>query len=111
VEEGVMGHYLFRSSYTQAGVQGVLNDGAASRIAAVEEAAKSVGGRVETAYWSFGAEDFVLIADLPDNAAAAALSLRVSATGTSAVSTTVLLTAAELDAARGLEVRFRPPGG
>jgi uncharacterized protein with GYD domain len=106
-----MAHYLFRASYTHTGVQGLLKDGAASRVEAIDAAVRSVGGRMETAYWSFGGEDFVMIAELPDNAAAAALSLRVSATGTSEVSTTVLLTAQEIDAARGVGVQFRPPGG
>lgn len=105
-----MPHYLFRARYTQAGIQGVLKEGAASRIKAVGELVASVGGRVETAYWAFGDDDFVMIAELPSNAAAAAAATRVSATGTSGVTTTVLLTAAEVDEARGIGVTFRPPG-
>jgi len=106
-----MPHYLFRARYTQSGIQGVLKEGAESRLKAVGDLVASVGGRMETAYWSFGDDDFVMIAELPGNAAAAAAATRVSATGTSAVSTTVLLTAAEVDEARGIGVTFRPPGG
>ena len=105
-----MAHYLFRAHYSQAGIQGVLKEGAASRIAAVNELAASVGGRVETAYWAFGEDDFVLIAELPNNAAAAAVATRVSASGVGGISTTVLLTAAEVDEARGLGVKYRAPG-
>ena len=105
-----MPHYLFRARYTQSGIQGVLKEGAASRVKAVTELVASVGGRVETTYWAFGEDDFVMIAELPSNAAAAAAATRVSATGTSSVSTTVLLTAAEVDEARGIGVTFRPPG-
>ncbi len=105
-----MAHYLFRAHYTQAGIQGVLKEGAASRIKAVNDLVASVGGRVEVAYWAFGDDDFVMIAELPSNAAAAAAATRVSASGTSGVTTTVLLTADDIDEARGLGVTFRPPG-
>ena len=56
------------------------------------------GGSIEAAYWAFGADDFLMIADLPDNVTAASPAATVGATGTSSVSTTVLLTAAEMDA-------------
>ena len=106
-----MAHFMFRAHYTQSGIQGVLKEGAASRIKAVSELVSSVGGRVECAYWAFGDDDFVMIAEMPSNAAAAAAATRVSASGTSGVTTTVLLTADEIDEARGLGVTFRPPGG
>jgi uncharacterized protein with GYD domain len=105
-----MAHYLFRASYTQAGIQGVLKEGAAGRVKAIEKLAKSVGGKVEVAYWAFGADDFIMIADLPGNAAAAALASRVAASGVAGIATTVLLTAAEVDEARALKVTYRPPG-
>lgn len=105
-----MAHYMFRAHYTQAGIQGVLKEGAASRVKAMAELAGSVGGRVETCYWAFGDDDFILIADLPSNAAAAAVATRVSASGAAGVSTTVLLTAADVDEARGMGVKYRAPG-
>ncbi len=105
-----MAHYLFRAHYTQAGIQGVLKEGAASRLKAVSELVESVGGRVEAAYWAFGDDDFVMIAELPSNAAAAAAATRVSASGAVGISTTVLLTADEIDESRGLGVTYRPPG-
>ena len=51
-----------------------------------------------------------MFGDLPDNAAAAALSTRVSASGAASVSTTVLLTSADVDHAREIQVSYRPPG-
>ena len=105
-----MPHYLFRAHYSQAGIQGVLKEGAASRLKAVGDLVESVGGRVETAYWAFGDDDFIMIAELPSNAAAAAAATRVSASGAGSVTTTVLLTAAEIDEARGIGVTYRPPG-
>ncbi len=105
-----MAHFLFRAHYTQAGIQGVLKEGAASRLKAVEELITSVGGRVECAYWAFGEDDFILIAELSGNAAAAAVATRVTASGIGGISTTVLLTAQDVDDARGMSVKYRPPG-
>lgn len=105
-----MPHFLFRAHYTQAGIQGVLKEGAAGRLKAVSELTASVGGRVEAAYWAFGEDDFIMIAELPSNAAAAAAATRVSASGIGGITTTVLLTAADVDEARGIGVTYRPPG-
>lgn len=105
-----MGHYLFRASYTQSGIQGVLKEGGSGRMPAIEALVSGLGGRIEAAYWALGDDDFIMIAELPDNAAAAAATATVSATGTSRVTTTALLTAAEMDAAAAKHPSFRPPG-
>ena len=54
--------------------------------------------------------DVFAIADLPDNAAAAALALHVSASGGATVRTTVLLTPEEIDAATKKTVQYTAPG-
>ena len=105
-----MPHYMFRASYTQQGIQGVMKEGAASRAAAVSAMAASVGGRIESSYWAFGDDDFVTIGELPDNAAAMAIAATVGASGSARVTTTVLLTAAEVDEALARRVAFRAPG-
>jgi sarcosine oxidase gamma subunit len=60
--------------------------------------------------FAFGGDDFFIIADLPDNAAAAALALTVSASGAVNVRTVVLLTPEEVDAATKLSPSYRAPG-
>ena len=105
-----MPKYLFRSRLSPEGLQGVLKEGATSRLTALRELFTSVGGSLESAYWAFGDDDFIVIAELPDNVAAAAASSRVAATGVGSVSTTVLLTAAEVDEAAGRSVTYRAPG-
>jgi uncharacterized protein with GYD domain len=105
-----MPHYMVRANYTQQGIQGVMKDGAASRVAAVEAMAGSVGGRILAAYWAFGDDDFFAIAELPDNAAAMAIAATVGASGSASVTTTVLLTAAEVDEAFARKAAFRAPG-
>jgi uncharacterized protein with GYD domain len=71
---------------------------------------KGVGGRVESFYFALGSTDAYVIADLPDNATAAALALTVSASGGTTVSTTALLTPDEIDQAADASVKYRPPG-
>lgn len=105
-----MPHYLIRASYTVQGIQGVMKEGAASRVQAVEALAGSVGGKILSAYWAFGDDDFIAIAELPDNQAAMAIAGTVGASGAVRVTTTVLLTAAETDEAIGRTVTYRAPG-
>ncbi len=105
-----MPYYLVRASYTQQGIQGVMKEGAASRVTAVSELVASVGGRVDSAYWAFGDDDFLAIAELPDNAAALAIAATVGASGSVSVKTTVLMTAAEVDEALARRTAYRAPG-
>jgi uncharacterized protein with GYD domain len=65
--------YLLQVNYTLEGVKGVLAKGGSARKTAAQAAAKSAGGKVESFHFALGPTDVFLIADLPDNAAAAAL--------------------------------------
>ena len=105
-----MPKYLFQSNYVGEGVKGLLKEGGSSRRAAVEKAAQSIGGKVEAFYFAFGDVDAYTIVDCPDNATAAALALNVTASGTSVVKTTVLMTPEEVDDAVKKSPSYRPPG-
>jgi len=64
-----------------------------------------------TAYhFAFGSDDFFIIGQLPDNAAAAALALSTSSSGAVHTRTIALLTPEELDAASRLSPTYRAPG-
>ncbi len=105
-----MAKYLFHGTYTQSGIQGVLKDGGSGRRKAVDKLAKSLGGSVESMYWAFGKDDFYVIADVPTHAAAAALAATTGASGAVSISTVVLLTADDMDAAVKLHPNYRAPG-
>ena len=105
-----MPKYLFQSSYTTAGFEGVRSQGGSSRRAATEETLKSLGGALESFYFSFGDHDVHIVVDLPDNEAAAAAALAVGATGALACKTTVLLTPEQVDEAAERSVAYTPPG-
>ena len=105
-----MAHYLVLASYSPEGVKGVLKTGGTARVKAVEQAVAGLGGTMSSFHFAFGSDDAVVLVELPDNVAAAALGLAVSATGLAGVKTTVLLTAAEIDEAAKRNVDYRPPG-
>jgi uncharacterized protein with GYD domain len=107
-----MGKYLVIGSYTAEGAKGLLKEGGTSRRAETERLVKSVGGKLEAYYFGFGEDDFYVIADLPDNVAAAAAPLIAAATGSVRARTIVLLTPEEVDAvqARAADVKFRAAG-
>ncbi len=105
-----MPRYLFRSSHTPEGAQGLITEGGTSRRSATEHAVASVGGRLEAFYYAFGGTDVFIVADLPDNVAAASLSLAVAATGSINAETVVLLTPEEIDEATKKGPTYRAPG-
>jgi uncharacterized protein with GYD domain len=105
-----MPKYLVQANYVGEGLKGLLKDGGTGRRAAIEKLFGSVGGKVEAFYFAFGDTDVFVIADVPDNVTAAALSLTVSAAGAATTKITVLLTPEEIDAATKKSPSYRPPG-
>ena len=105
-----MPKYLIEASYTPEGVKGLLKDGGTRRRTAVNILMKQLGGSVEAFYYSFGESDVVVIADVPDNVTAAAVSLTVAASGRLTLKTTPLLDPAEIDEATKKTVKYSPPG-
>ena len=107
-----MPKYLIQGSYSQQGLKGVLKEGGSKRREAAEQSIKGAGGRLEAYYYAFGSDDFVIIAELPSNVDAAALSFAVNASGAVQSRITVLITPEEADQAteKMKTVKYRPPG-
>jgi uncharacterized protein with GYD domain len=105
-----MAKFLITASYTVEGVKGVQSKGGSARRDAVKETLEGLGGSLETFYFGFGEHDAYVIADLPNNEAAAAVALAVGSAGGAAVSTVVLLTPEEVDTAAEQSVNYRAPG-
>ena len=105
-----MPKYLIRGSYTAGGTKGLLSEGGNSRKAAIDKLVQSVGGTLEVFYYAFGDDDVIVIADLPDDATAVALSLTAGSTGTVSLSTTALLTPETIDEASKKTIDYRPAG-
>ena len=105
-----MAKYLWQASYTAEGVKGVLKEGGSGRRDAIEKLVADLGGTLDAFYFAFGEDDVYVIADLPDNTTAAAISLAVGATGAVRIKTSVLLTPDEVDRAAHTTVGYRAPG-
>src|SRR5438067_5942864 len=104
-----MATYLLHGSYSVEGIKGVRKEGGTGRVEAVKALAASVGGSVESFYFAFGDADYYITVDLPDNVAAAAIASAVAATGAVSLSTVVLLTPEQVDAAARMDVDYRAP--
>ena len=106
-----MARFLVIARYQAQGARAVLSGGGSTRRSVFEHAVLDLGGRLETFDFSLGEDDVYALVDLPDTAAAAALSLTISAGGVAAVRTVVLLTPEEVDRAARLHPHYGPDGG
>jgi uncharacterized protein with GYD domain len=104
-----MARYLIIASYTAEGMQGVIAHGGTARQEAVEKMVSDLGGTVESFYFAFGEGDAYVTAELPDNTTAAAIGMRVAASGLVSCRTVVLLTPAEIDRAAQTSVGYQAP--
>jgi uncharacterized protein with GYD domain len=105
-----MAKYLLHGNYMGDGLKGLLKEGGSSRRAAMEKALKSLGGTVECFYYALGEDDYFIIADMPDNVSAAALTLTVRASGAGTMKTTVLMAPEEMDEVVRKSPAYRAPG-
>ena len=105
-----MAKYLLRGSYTLEGAKGLQKEGGVARMKAAEAAAKSAGGKLDSLYFAFGADDVFAVVDFPDAAGAAAMSLAINTGGGFKGNLTPLITPEEMDAATKKSVSYRPPG-
>lgn len=105
-----MPKFLIKASYTPEGTKGLLKEGGTGRRAAVEQAVKGLGGKLDCFYFAFGETDVFLIADLPDSVSAAAVSLSVNVAGGAKSTTIPLMLPEEMDAASKKSVQYRAPG-
>ncbi len=105
-----MPRYLWQVGYSEEGARGLLSDGGTRRRDAIRAMVESVGGRVEACYFAFGGQDLYVIGEVPDETAAASLSVRTAASGSARSQTIPLLTAEQMDEAVRVEPDYRPPG-
>ena len=105
-----MKKYLIKGTYNADGTKGLAQEGGTKRKEAVEKALSAGGGKLESFYYAFGEDDVYIIAELPDDITAVAVGLRVNSSGLVRISTTPLLTPADIDAASGKSVEYRAPG-
>jgi uncharacterized protein with GYD domain len=105
-----MAKYLVQFSYTGEGLQGLFKEGGSKRREATRQLIESLGGKMESYYFSFGDYDGFVIVDGLDNIGVTAAAMISSASGAVKTKTTVLLTCEEVDQATKKQGDYRPPG-
>jgi uncharacterized protein with GYD domain len=106
-----MAFYLIQVGYKDTAAKTLIAN-PQKREDVIKKTCASLGGKLHSFFFAFGEYDVVFIAELPDNAAAAALALATSAKGAiSRFHTTVLLTTADgVDAMKKAQkVDYTPP--
>ncbi len=105
-----MPKFLLQVNYTPEGARGLHIDGGTKRYQAAKHTAESLGGHLDSFYFSFGAQDVVCVCDMPDAISMAAVSLAVTASGAAETKTTTLLTIEDMDHAVSKHSAYRKPG-
>src|ERR1700680_3612084 len=75
-----MSFYLHQVSYTPEALAKLIGN-PQDRFEAVRGPIEKLGGKIKDSYFAFGPYDAVLITEMPDNVAAAAIALAFSAGG------------------------------
>jgi uncharacterized protein with GYD domain len=105
-----MPKYLLKVQYQAQGVRGVLKEGGTARMEAAKALVSSLGGTMEAFYFAIGADDAVVIVDMPDLTKALAASMAVNASGAVTANLVPLVTPADIDAAAKTPTSaYRPP--
>ena len=105
-----MAKYLCIVNYTAEGLKGVTAKGGTARVEASRKFVASAGGSLESFYFALGVDDAYIVADLPDNIAAAAAAMSAAATGMVVNRMVPLLTAEEVDRAAAATLSYDAPG-
>ena len=87
-----MPHYLIQVAYSIEGWKALVKT-PQNRVEAVRPAIEKLGGKIESAWYTFGDYDVVLIVQMPSNVDAGAIAIAFAAGGAcKSVKTTPLLT-------------------
>lgn len=107
-----MATFMYLGTYTAEGLRGLAAEGGSARRAATERLVSSIGGSIVHYSFAVGQYDFVLIVDLPDDAAGLIAPILTGASGTVRVLTVPLVSPENIDAvcARIPSGTFRPAG-
>ncbi|WP_342239075.1 GYD domain-containing protein [Inquilinus sp. OTU3971] len=106
-----MPHYLIQVSYAAQATKALVEN-PQTRREVVAKTCESVGGRMHSLFFCFGEYDVALLAEFPNNEAAAAVALATSSSGAlSKYRTTPLLTPEEAMSAMTLaqKASYTPP--
>ena len=96
--------------YNPDGMKGLMQEVGTGRRNAIEKMLGAIGGKIEAFYYAFGDADVYVIVELPDEISAAAVGLKVNASGLVRISMTGLISPDDIDAATKQSINYRAPG-
>lgn len=105
-----MTKFLWQVNYTTEGAKGLLAEGGSARRDAITRMVESVGGSVESCYFALGGADLYVIGEVPDEVAAAGLSIQTKASGAASTLSIALVSPEQVDEAVRQQAEYRPPG-
>ena len=105
-----MSKYLIKANYNPEGAAGLAAKGGSARADIVGKMVADAGGTMECFYYAWGDVDAYVIVDLPSDEAMAGIALSVNKSGATSITTTPLLTPAQIDAAASSAPGYTPPG-
>jgi uncharacterized protein with GYD domain len=108
-----MPKYLALFSYSDTAMAAMIEN-PADRESAVQRVVDSVGARLETMYWMFGAHDGIAVVEAPDSVTMAGISTAIRSTGAVRSETHELFSSADvrniLEKAGHARANFSQPG-
>ena len=89
-----MSLYMFKATYTSASIKAMVEN-PTDRSGMIAKACAAFGGKMLHFLMAFGEDDAIVICELPDDVAAAAIAAQVSASGSCSKISTVQLLSVE----------------
>ena len=77
---GMMSLYMFKATYTSASIKAMVEN-PTDRSGLIAKACDTFGGKMLQFLMAFGEDDAIVICELPDDVAAAAIAAQVAASG------------------------------
>jgi uncharacterized protein with GYD domain len=106
-----MAKYFMQGKYTVEGIKGLIKEGGTGRNDAVVKLVGSLGGKLESLYFSATTPNWYVTVDLPERGSAAAITATILASGAVIVDRCEeILTPAQMDETVKKTPTYRPPG-
>ena len=99
-----MAKYLIKISYNAESTEGLSKEHISDCRKIVEELISRMGGKLESFYYAFGDHGVFCVSDIPDDLTATGLAASLNESGLVSCSTTLLISAEDIDKGKNKKV-------